>query len=212
MSLLFHVAYKRHLARNDLNRGSEECPSFFPTLDHDQQLKTIGQRILATSAIASKREYCADYKPLREALTAQTIGIQVAKAGVVTFAVAMQEYNVYLDKVIAAQAVEDAGEKVTPVEDFDWKAAQSKYLAYFYTSSNRFVSTFVLRKGSRCIVTHPLLLRHHHHHYHHHFLHLRLYLPKSLVTHSFTHLLIHLISIHPINTHYHPPHPPYQSV
>ena len=150
MSLLFHVAYKRHLARNDANRGSTECSSSFcsPMLDHDQQpLQSIGQRILATSAIASKREYCADYKPLAESLTAKSIGIQVAKAGVVTFAVAMQEYNVYLDKYIAAQAAEDAGEKVTPVEDFDWKAAQSKYLASFSTSANRFVSTFVLRKG-----------------------------------------------------------------
>ena len=157
MSLLFHVAYKRHLARNDLNSRTE-CPSFFHTMsDRDQQLKGIGRRILATSAIATKREYCADYKPLKDALTVQTIGIQVAKAGVVTFAVAMQEYNVYLDKVIAAQAAEDAGEKVTPVEDFDWKAAQSKHLGSFLTTANRFVSTFVLRKGSYRLVTHPLL-------------------------------------------------------
>jgi hypothetical protein len=70
----------------------------------------------------------------------------VAKAGVLTFAAGMQEYNTYLDKVIAAQAAEDAGEKFTPVEDFDWKAAQVKYLSSFLSSANRFVSTFIIRK------------------------------------------------------------------
>lgn len=138
----FYLAYKRHLGRGGDGelRESRRDASFSSLL---------GTRILATSAITKfmeKRKYCADYKPLAESITAKSIGIQVAKAGILTFAVGMQEYNTYLDKIIAAQAAEDAGEKVKPVEDFDWKAAQVKYLSAFVTSANRFVSTFVLRR------------------------------------------------------------------
>jgi len=108
-------------------------------------------RVLATSAassygLATKREYCADYKPLAETLTLKHIGVQVAKAGVLTFATGMQEYNAYLDKLIAQQNAEDAGKPAPPVPDFDWGAARIKYWAQFTTSANRFVSTYVLRR------------------------------------------------------------------
>jgi hypothetical protein len=107
--------------------------------------------VLATSAassygLATKREYCADYKPLAETLTLKHIGVQVAKAGVLTFATGMQEYNAYLDKLIAQQNAEDAGKPAPPVPDFDWGAARIKYWAQFTTSANRFVSTYVLRR------------------------------------------------------------------
>ena len=55
----------------------------------------IPYRILATSSdyTFNKRPYCEDYLPLSVSLNAKNIGLQIAKGGIVTFAMAMMEYN-----------------------------------------------------------------------------------------------------------------------
>jgi hypothetical protein len=117
-----------------------------------ESTQLVCNRVLATSAAVylRKRPYCSDYKSLRDSLSVKNIGMQVAKAGILTFAVAMQEYNAYLDKVIAAAEKKKGGQVVDldeeVPEEFDWNAALPKYLAQFQTQASRFVSTFILRK------------------------------------------------------------------
>ena len=151
--MAFSTAFRRWPQRDltaySNSKGSDSSSSSSSSRNSSSSTCTRS-RVLATSAASlyttGKREYCADYKPLVETITLKNIGVQVAKAGVLTFATGMQEYNAYLDKLIAYQNAEDAKEKLPPVPDFDFGAARIKYWAMFTTSANRFVSTYVLRR------------------------------------------------------------------
>lgn len=90
--------------------------------------------------IVVKRPYCSDYKPFSSVFAFKALGLQAAKASLLSFSLLLLEYNKHLDQQIAAQ------QKGKYYPDFDWKAAFDKHFPKFKSSFIRFQATPIITK------------------------------------------------------------------
>lgn len=120
-----------------------------------------------SNAIGSKRPYLTDYKAFSTVILPKTIGINVAKAGVLTFSLFLLEFNKYLDRQIQNRQNDEDGIKLLPddsnyivqEEEFDWEEARRKYSAFLFDSSLRSVGTSFIRKFYELIAVTSLDIR-----------------------------------------------------
>ena len=120
---MFHVASKRDAAR---------CQS--PSFRTDYNVGSI----LATSAakVGCKRIYGEDRIPFSNCLTPRSLGYQIAKAALIPSSVALLEFNVYLDKVVASDY---------QIEPFDWDSALKRFTNMFLSLAKKNISISILK-------------------------------------------------------------------
>ena len=106
----------------------------------NSESRLLFSKVLATSFDSyKKRPYCTDFRQLYDYKNVtKGAAIQLAKAGVITLAEGMQEYNAYLDKAMAV----DGGR----VDEFDWVEAGTRWYGNFKVNASRFVATFGIRR------------------------------------------------------------------
>ena len=94
--------------------------------------------ILATSAVkvGCKRIYGEDRIPFSKCLTPRSLGYQIAKAALIPSSVALFEFNVYMDKVVASEY---------EIEPFDWESALKRSKKMFFNLARRNISISILK-------------------------------------------------------------------
>jgi hypothetical protein len=116
----------------------------------DEKLRQREAGMLYSRKAGATRSYLADYKRFSSIISVKSLVVQVTKAGAISGAQVMLEYNKFVDRIITAQNKAEKGEFTEDsqlnLDDFDWSGVLSSKFPFFVRMTIRGISTTIIKK------------------------------------------------------------------